>query len=411
MTQTLERTTTHDDTVTEPVFTTTRATLADALATVGVAIVGRPSVPVLAGVLLRAHGSDLMVCGFDYDTAITVRIPDAVTTPGTLLVRHRELSKLVSALTKGMTKKRADASTVTLAGRDPAFATLTLADHTMPLERLPLEDYPQLPASPQVFARMEGDRFLSQVRRVMPAVGRDDVLPMLTGVKVDPSDTGLIIAGSDRYRLAVGHVEATLTNDAPAVLLNGFMLRKILPKLTGTGTLTLGHGIDQWGIDLIELETGPVSILTRQHNDGESFVKGTEYPKYFPTEVATTVTIDRQVLISHTEKATEVMKATDRDSLPIVLTVGQDTVRMAPRLGEGDHYVSTPDIPATVDGQTHDVIGLNPRYTLDALATFTGSTVTLHIQSPTKPVVLTDAGEKFDDPTTYRHLLMPLRLT
>ena len=154
-----------------------------------------------------------------------------------------------------------------------------------------------------------------------------------------------------------------------------------------------------------------MSILTRQHNDGEFFGKGTEYTKYFPTEVATTVTVDRQALISHTEKATEVMKATDRDSLPIVLTVGQDTVRMAPRLGEGDHYVSTPDIPATVDGQTHDVIGLNPRYTIDALATFTGSTVTLHIQSPTKPVVLTDAGEKFDDPATYRHLLMPLRLT
>ena len=42
---------------------------------------------------------------------------------------------------------------------------------------------------------------------------------------------------------------------------------------------------------------------------------------------------------------------------------------------------------------------------LDAIATLTADKVTLHLTDPGRPMILTDA-----DDTTYRHVLMPVRL-
>ena len=49
--------------------------------------------------------------------------------------------------------------------------------------------------------------------------------------------------------------------------------------------------------------------------------------------------------------------------------------------------------------------GANAAFLLDAIATLTADKVTLHLTDPGRPMILTDA-----DDTTYRHVLMPVRL-
>lgn len=143
MTEILERTETNDNTTTVTgEFTTTRAELAEALATVGVAIATRPAIRCMGGVLLESRGTDLWVGGYDYDTAVTVRLADAVRVPGRMLLAHGELSKLLTALTKGLGKREANRLPVTVRAEDHQCATVELADSAVPMELLPIEDYP-----------------------------------------------------------------------------------------------------------------------------------------------------------------------------------------------------------------------------------------------------------------------------
>ncbi|MFE6385286.1 DNA polymerase III subunit beta [Nocardiopsis dassonvillei] len=408
MTSVLERTHTTDTTrAMTGVFTTTRATLVDALATVGVAVTTRPSVPVLAGALLESDGRDLLVRGFDYDAAVTVRIPDAVNTPGRVLVSHHELSKLVNAMTKGMRKRDADHLPVTVRVRDRQFATVELPDSAMPMELLPVSDYPDLPEPPPVFAHVDGHRFVAESKRVLRAVGRDDTLPLITGMKIDVADSGLTLAATDRYRLAVAHVRAhVVTETAPdgGALIDGALLGKILPKLGED--IRLGSGPGPFG-DLVSIESGPVLVVARLHNDGE-FVT---YKDILPTTTPGTVVVDRAELVTQTERAAAVLAAKGHKNSPVTVTVAAGSVRVSPYLGEGAQHVRTRALSARTSGASDLTLGLDHHFFADALNTFTGESVTLHLQAPDRPCVLTDNPDGLSDPTAFRHLVMPRRLT
>ena len=71
------------------------------------------------------------------------------------------------------------------------------------LPTLPVEDYPSLPAMPSSAGVVDSDVFAEAVGQVAVAAGRDDTLPMLTGVRLEIEDDVITLAATDRYRLAV----------------------------------------------------------------------------------------------------------------------------------------------------------------------------------------------------------------
>ena len=56
-------------------FRVERDALADAVAWTAKSLPSRPSVPVLAGVLMRVADGDLTVSGFDYEVSSQVTVP------------------------------------------------------------------------------------------------------------------------------------------------------------------------------------------------------------------------------------------------------------------------------------------------------------------------------------------------
>src|SRR5918998_52711 len=71
------------------------------------------------------------------------------------------------------------------------------------LPTLPVEDYPSLPVMPSSAGVVDSDVFAEAVGQVAVAAGRDDTLPMLTGVRLEIEDDRVTPAATDRYRLAV----------------------------------------------------------------------------------------------------------------------------------------------------------------------------------------------------------------
>lgn len=171
--------------------------LADAVAWVARSLPSRPPVPVLGGVLLDA-GSDgssdaLTVSGFDYEVSATVGVPATIADGGRLLVSGRLLADITKALPAQPVEIFVDGSR----------ASITCGNARFSLPTMPVEDYPALPAQPALAGEVAGDAFGQAVTQVAVAAGKDDTLPMLTGMRLEISGSTLTLVATDRFRLAM----------------------------------------------------------------------------------------------------------------------------------------------------------------------------------------------------------------
>ena len=62
-------------------------------------------------------------------------------------------------------------------------AEITCGTARFTLPTMPVEDYPSLPDMPTVAGAVDSDDFAQAVAQVAVAAGRDDTLPVLTGVR------------------------------------------------------------------------------------------------------------------------------------------------------------------------------------------------------------------------------------
>ena len=79
-------------------FRIDRDTLADAVAWTARTLPNRPSVPVLAGLLIETTDDGLSLSGFDYETSARVRLPAEVADEGSALVSGRLLADICKSL-------------------------------------------------------------------------------------------------------------------------------------------------------------------------------------------------------------------------------------------------------------------------------------------------------------------------
>ena len=124
------------------------------------------------------------------------------------------------------------------------------------LPLMPLDDYPQLPTLPEVTGTLDTSTFVNAVTQVASAAGRDDTLPMLTGVHMEISGNKVNLAATDRFRLALrslewdpvaGDVQAKLLVPAKTLLDNARTLDSHLQDpveiAVGTGENVGGDGL------------------------------------------------------------------------------------------------------------------------------------------------------------------------
>lgn len=399
-------------------FRVARDDLADAVAWVAKSLPTRPPVPVLGGILLEVQGSTLTVAGFDYEvsTRATVSVdtletfPDSDADDGAPPTERVLVSgRLLAEITRSLPAKPVD-----LAVNGPRVSIVAgSARFTLPT--MPVEDYPPLPQMPGASGTVDSAVFAEAVAQTAVAAGRDDTLPMLTGIRVEIDGETLTLAATDRFRLAVR--ELNWLPDKPdmstAVLVPARTLADAAKTLGGASqvTIALGDG-------LLGLQAGGRRTTVRLLD--VEFVK---YRSLLPSSHTTTVDIPVSEL---GESIKRVALVTDRGHhLRMQVADGSLTLTA----GGDDEGRAEEDLPASVDG-AELLIAFNPTYLLDGLGVVHSDSVRLAFTTPARPALLVpitaDGQEKGDDgaggnpngpdgsPGTgnsaYRYLVMPARL-
>ena len=191
-------------------FRLVRESFADAVSWVAKNLPTRPAVPVLSGVLLTGSDDGLTISGFDYEVSAEAQVAAEIASPGSVLVSGRLLSDITRALPDKPIDFYVDGNRVALTCGSARFSLPTMA----------VEDYPTLPTLPDETGALPAELFAEAISQVAIAAGRDDTLPMLTGIRVEISGETVVLAATDRFRLAVRELTwAALSADIQASVL------------------------------------------------------------------------------------------------------------------------------------------------------------------------------------------------
>ena len=383
-------------------FRLTREDFADAVAWVARNLPSRPTVPVLAGVLLTGSDEGLTVSGFDYEVSAEVQIAAEIASPGSVLVSGRLLSDIVRSLPAKPVDVSVEGTRVSLTCGSARFSLPTMA----------VEDYPTLPTLPDETGVVSSELFAEAIGQVAVAAGRDDTLPMLTGIRVEIAGEKVVLAATDRFRLAVR--ELTWSADAAGVEAAVLVPAKTLAEAAKAGTdgtevhLALGSGPSVGKEGLLGIRSRGKRSTTR--------LLDAEFPKFrqlLPTEHTAIATVGVAEL---TEAIKRVALVADRGA-QVRMEFADDVLRLS--AGADDVGRAEEDLPVEFSGEPL-TIAFNPSYLTDGLGSLHSSRVTFGFTTPSRPAVLRPAGE--DDgsagtsgpfpaaQTDYVYLLMPVRL-
>ncbi|WP_316670979.1 DNA polymerase III subunit beta [uncultured Propionibacterium sp.] len=381
-------------------ITVDRGVMAEAVAWVARSLPSRPSVPILAGLLMRAQGDQVVMSSFDYETSAKITISAQVDEPGEALVSGRLLADIAKSLPDRPIRLTAGTSAVELVCGSARFT----------LQLLPVEDYPNLPEMPASTGSVVSEDFARSVNQVVIAAGRDELLPVFTGVRMEIDDDRLSLLATDRYRMALKELawNPSTARAEGAALVPARVLSEAARSMSSGEAVQLALAGDTANEGLIGFEGDGLNgtrQLTTRLLDGE-------FPKVrHLMEIRGNVTV-RCNTAELIDSVKRVSLVAERNS-SLRMAIDEDSIALDAATGDQAQATEAVEAAITRDGGDVEIaaVGFNPHYLSDALGALDTPFVQFSFTAPGKPCLVQGLAELDGEPDVdYRHVIMLMRL-
>lgn len=382
-------------------ITLERDVMAEAVAWAARSLPSRPSVPILAGLLIETDASGIRLSSFDYETSAQITIPGKVTEEGRILVSGRLLAEIARSLPNRPVVMESDS----------AKAVLTCGQAKFSLQLLPVDEYPSLPEMPVASGEVSSDEFARAVNQVVVAAGRDELLPVFTGVRMEIDANELSLLATDRYRMALRELTWTpsQTDASGAALVPARVLAEAARSMATGETVTMALSTSELGDGLIGL-SGSGNGISRQLT---TRLLGGEFPKVRHL-------MDIKPLVTVRCRTDELVDSVKRVALvaerntPLRMVISEEEIGL--EAATGDQAQASEQIQAVVENLSGDQMsivaaGFNPHYLSDALAVIDAPYVLFCFTEAAKPCLVQGLDEiDGEAKSDYRHVIMLMRL-
>lgn len=367
-----------------------RDVLAEAVAWAARSLPTRPSQPVLAGLVLVAQKDCLILSAYDHEVSARTEIEAVVESEGSAVVSGRLLSDITRNL---------PAAPVTLVLTGTRI-DVTCGRSSFTVPTMPINDYPVLPSMPTSSGKIPSTVFAQAVAQVQVAAGRDESLPAFTGVRIEIEQGMVVLAATDRYRLAVR--ELIWSPDTPSftaqALVPARTLSEVAKGLTGGDHVTIAISSGGAGDGLMGFETAGRHTTTRLL-DGDF----PNFRKLLPQEPTSIVYVDTDELLGAVNRVALVAEKNQ----PVRINVSGSEIELS---AGGDEAHATELLDGTLDGEPIE-ISFNPQFLAEGLAALKAPVTRIACTTPAKPAIFTGVAERGAPANTeYQYLLMPVRL-
>lgn len=391
-------------------FRVAKDDLANAVAWVARSLPSKVTQPVLRAMVITADDNGLEFAGFDYEVSTRVRVSAEVVEPGRIAVA----GKLIAEITNTLPNKPVDLKV------EGTKLLIHCGSSRFELPLIPLDDYPQLPELPELTGTIDPQLFTEAITQVATAAGKDDTLPMLTGVHVEIEGAQVQLAATDRFRLALRTFEWNPVT--PEVTANLLIPAKTLQENART--------LDQNQATPVEIAVGQGEQIGREglfgvHTDNRETTTrmlDADFPNIHPLLPKTHTSMGLVPISPLQEAIRRVSLVTERNAqIRMQFTPGE----LILSAGGTDSGHAEESIPCTFVGREELIIAFNPGYLKDGLAVVNTENVVFGFTEPSRSAILLPEPDEFKDngmpepepdgnfptpPTDFTYLLMPVRL-
>jgi len=357
------------------------------------AISSRPTLPILNYLLISAEKGKIILTGYDMEMGmgIRVRFPGEVIEPGSVAVKGKTLSDIISQLTsEEIELDFNDIQRVRLSGGRSEFT----------LVGKPGSEYPRLPevGEEEEVLRLSVDRFLMNLKRTIFACNVEMPKNFTSGVLVNLKGGVLQIVATDGRRLAVSSDELKGGRDESdrAVLIPAKTMQELSRVLTmgwqGDLELHLAENLAMFKLG----DGAEVEIITH--------LLDTPYPDYekvIPDESEGVLTVDRNRLVAALKQVGILARQHDGRDMAVLETENDQLTISAKAESEGKAEVQ---VPIEIDGEKLKV-AFNYQYLLDPLLAIEEDNIALSYGGSLDPGVI-----KLPSDPSYTYVIMPVRL-
>ncbi len=379
-----------------------RDAMAEAVAWAARSLPSRPPMPILNGLLIKADSDGVTISGFDLETSAQVKVAAEVLDEGEVLVWGKLLADIARSLPNRPVEFTSDETKAELVCGQARFTLQTFSVH----------EYPELPTLPSASGTVASGEFAKAIGQVAVAAGRDELLPVFTGVRVEIEGDKLSLLATDRYRMALKELNWSPTSPKAeaAALVPAKVLSEAAKSMTSDAELTVFlSDEDHVGEGLIGFEgsgSGTQRQLTTRLLDGE-------FPKVrhlMNVQAQVSVRVNRDELIDSTKRVSLVAER----NTPLRMTIGEDQIDLEASTGDQAQASEALEAQIELHGIEESTIaaaGFNPHYLMDALSALDTPYVHFAFTAPGKPCLVTGLksidGEPEED---YKHVIMLMRL-
>jgi len=352
------------------------------------AISTRSTLPVLGNILIDTSDTRrLELTATNLDLTIKVTLDAQVAYRGKITVPGKLFAEYIGSLPDGLCSLAIDEEKMQL--------LISYGENRTSIHGMAASEFPPV-ATPVGGSLVEVDAvdLEEAIVKTIVAASGDDAAAMLTGVAVQVSDGKLVLAATDRHRLAVTTLPATGdggfgVNGAIVPARHMAEIARAVQKEPGKIRLSMAQNGNQ-----IFVECGNTHIASR-------LIEG-NYPNFrqvIPSVAEQTLKINRLELLSAVKTAAVMARETAH---PVSMTLSESTLTLRSKTAEiGEHEVS---MHAEIEGSDLEM-AFNARYLMDALGCITSDTVDISFSGPKNPGVLRPG-----DGSDYIHVIMPVKI-
>ncbi|MFJ8264071.1 DNA polymerase III subunit beta [Rummeliibacillus sp. NPDC094406] len=374
-------------------FDIMRDRLLDGLNDVMKAVSSKTTIPILTGIKIDVSTNGMTLTGSDADITIQTSIPVEedgeqlihVTEPGSIVLQAKMFNEIVRKL---------PTNDVEIEVTDQFQTRIRSGKSDFHLIGLDAAEYPMLPEiSPDRQITLPADLLKSVIRETVFAVSTSESRPVLTGVKWQIKEDGLVCIATDSHRLARRKVTLEhLPTEEANVVIPGKSLNELSKILSDSTTPVDIFMTNQQ----VLFKTSDVLFFSR-------LLEG-NYPdttRLIPEEYNTNVTINGKSLLQAIDRAS-LLAREDRNNVVRFSTLADNNIEISsnsPEIGKVEEEIQV----ETLEGEELR-ISFSAKYMMDALKAIDGQEVIIQFTGAMRPFIIRSVH---DD--AILQLILPVR--
>ena len=367
------------------------------------AVSSKPSLPVLANILLDADEETLSLSATDLDLSIRTQVPATVEEKGRTTVSARKLAEITREWPESEMSIEAEAERLKLSGR---LGDAESSEGAYSLAGLEAEEFPSMPTTLDGVSLSLGEDgaetnvLADMINKTVFAVSGDDTRPVFNGVlwRIDAQGMEMVATDGSRlacYRLALDLKDQVQGDQETSVIVPPQALNQIV-KLLGSHKESVNVTL---GETQVLFDIGDTHLLSR-------LIEGpyVNYSQVIPQNNTKELKIASENLLPAVRRVS-ILSSSYTRQVRFKLSSGQVELSAAsPEIGGEAREV----VPAHYDAEEIEA-GYNAQYLMEILRRMDSSEIRFELNDHVTAALLRPLEQKEGE--DYFCLLMPLRPT